>query len=103
MILSLGYDQGLYSIKSRSFMMSFHSNEKLKIKRNDTVGSYMHEWAWDLYMEQMLVEQRQGSRKENKNQCMMFTVAHPHINAISYAVWNGGHGSKDVKIDLRIS
>lgn len=45
-------------------MVTFFSNSKIKIKRNDTVGTYMHEWAWDIYMEEMLCEYGKGELNE---------------------------------------
>jgi hypothetical protein len=83
----LGYDEGLYSVKSRVYGLTFHSDKTLKIKREAAVGSYMDEWAWDFLMTELYYEF--GSEETiSKNNCECEMIAHSEIDAVSYVVFN---------------
>ena len=56
MLQKLGYDQGLYSLKSRVFVASFQSENPIAVKINDSILGDMHRRAWDLYMNKKLME-----------------------------------------------
>ena len=46
----LGYDEALYSTKSKPFSISFHCNSKLSVKIGNALGTQINERAWDLMM-----------------------------------------------------
>ena len=47
----LGYDESLYSLKSRVFTISFHTEYDLRVRVGDACKTELNERAWDLMME----------------------------------------------------
>ena len=47
MLDMMGYDEQLYSLKSRVFVCTFHANEPIKIKICDNLKQNMHKYAID--------------------------------------------------------
>jgi hypothetical protein len=95
----IGYDPGLFSSKTRAFMLSFYVNSKMSIKRNNSVGKKMDEQAWDMFMEEMFVKFG-GSDKKEKDGMEVFAIEHPLIKGISYGVKNLTNLRKRIKIDM---
>jgi calpain-15 len=50
MLYKLGYDNSLYSLKSRMFTLTFHSSEPLRVRISDAIKTDLNERAWDLMM-----------------------------------------------------
>lgn len=47
---TMGYDKYLYSIYSRVFTLTIHSNSPMTVKINDAQGTDINERAWDILM-----------------------------------------------------
>jgi len=99
---SLGYDSGLYSLKSKVFVVSFQADVHLKVKINDTFLGDLHSRAWDLFMYHKLSNGEQ-SEKFVKSKCTIFAVRHPNCYGISYAVANSSNEWIKVNLDMTFS
>lgn len=81
-------------------MLTFFSNRHLDVRRQDSVGSYMDAWAWDLYMEERLLNEGEGPDSQNGDNCLCFSAKHPHINGISYGFENYDDRKKNVVLNM---
>ena len=50
----MGYDEDFYSIKSRTFVISIHSEQKVSLSIEDAIFSLTDECALDIFMDRML-------------------------------------------------
>jgi len=50
-LYKLGYDDSLYSTKSRVFTLSFHCEKSLRVRISDAMKTDLNERAWDLMMD----------------------------------------------------
>lgn len=59
MLKKLGYDDQLRSLKSRVFVVSFHSNSSLNVKINDILEGNMHKASLGILMDHYYDEEHE--------------------------------------------
>ena len=77
---ALGYDQDLYSIKSRCFMLTFHSTVDLSVSVRDAIQTDLDTRA------NLLIIDRFGQELEAKQAYRILYTFSEQILAYSYAV-----------------
>lgn len=99
MMHKLGYDENLYSIKSRVFTITFHSAAEVRIRIGNAAKTDLNEKAMSLMMADYL--DRNGARKarEDRN-VVVFKKYHEHAYANSYAAVNKTNSDVEVNIDM---
>ena len=60
MMESLGYDENLYSVKSRVFVFTCHSTDPMKLKIGDNIEANFHEVGRDMLAKQMIADKGVG-------------------------------------------
>lgn len=84
-------------------MLSFHSKTPLKIQQSDSVGSYMNQYAWDYFMEEMRDEYGDGPNPTENDDWVLFQVQHDAVYGTSYGLFNDSNYKKIVTIDMTTS
>ena len=94
----MGYEESLYSIKSRIFVCSVHSEAKCKLKICDAITSGIHQIAQRLVLQDTL-ENLGPSRiaKEDEN-CVVFSQKLKYCYGANLGIIN----KKDVPIQVTI-
>lgn len=101
MLDKLGYDQQLYSTKSRVFVMTFQSDYPIKVKINESIFGDMNKRVWDLYMNKKLMDNHVDIEHEYSNKDhVVFSVNHNKSYGVSYGIANNTEEFLEVEIDM---
>jgi hypothetical protein len=102
MLLKLGYDDGLNSLKSRVFVVTFHSSEPLTVTIHDVNEGDMHKTASNMYMDKLLEDD--SVRKDDKNEHVtIIKKHHKEVKSYSFAALNKTEDTIKVEFDLNKS
>lgn len=66
MLSKLGYDDQLRSLKSRVFVISFHSNQKLSVKIKDILDGNMHKSSLGILLDHYYDEEHEDMTIDSK-------------------------------------
>lgn len=94
----LGYDRGLYSLKSKIFVTSFQADTDIRVKINDSFLGNFQSRAWDLFMNYKLENGEHSEDFVKSKMAIFFSVRHPNCYGCSYAVAN--NSKKWIKVEL---
>lgn len=81
-ILGWGYDEDLFSVESRAFCLTFHSQKRLKVQLRSSEGSGLSE-----KVNQMLL-QRTGEKKGITDGVQLYCLMEKSANAFTYGAYN---------------
>ena len=76
MLTKMGYDEHLYSLKSKVFILSIHSELKIKASVKDAVGSQMDERAKDMLLEHYARNIGAGPGSSQSDDCVIVIGNH---------------------------
>lgn len=99
MLTNMGYDKGLYSYKSRVFVVSFQADIPLDVKINETVMGNLHTRALDLYMCNQLT-QHTPKDMVHKSDYLFFKVDHEKSYGCSYGIANKTEKYLKIELDM---
>lgn len=100
MLTKLGYDDGMYSTKSRVFVTSFQADSPLKVQINESIIGNLHTRAWDLFMNHHLMERKLLGEVVRKANYLFFRVNHPKCYGCSYGLANNTDTWLRVELDM---
>lgn len=87
MLEKLGYDDGLYSKKSKVFTITFHTTSDLRVRIGDASKTDLNERAWDLMMDHY--HSKFGATGAISNEhCVIFRMAHNKSYSVTYGCIN---------------
>jgi hypothetical protein len=89
----LGYDEDLYSIRSRAFMITFHCDRKAYIQAMDAIDGSMDSLATGLILE------HHGQRKTGNQDIELYSLHSQDANGFTYGVRNSSNSWYDVTFD----
>lgn len=92
-----GYDEYLYSVKSRCFVLTLHSYHPLKVQMSSAVDNSITNYVWGMILE------RFAAVKGERNGVKLGCVVHTPANAFSYGVFNGNNREVSVELDFSTS
>ena len=96
----MGYDEDFYSIKSRTFVISIHSEEKVGLSIEDAIFSKTDECALDIFMDRMLQENGAGDISKNSSAWKAFGHKSPDCPVTNFAFVNGGDTALQVTMTV---
>ena len=102
MLRKLGYDDGMYSTKSRVFVMSFQSDSPLKVKIHDSLDGDMHKRAWNLYANWYIKNKDIRTDFYQTSNYLFFGIRHPMCYGCSYVLANNSDSYLKVTLDLTV-
>lgn len=86
-LTKLGYDESLYSHKSRVFTLSIHSEGKVRVRVSDALKTDLNEKSWDMMM--LNYSNKFGKTGAIQNdQCLVFRMHHDKSHSVSYGAIN---------------
>lgn len=88
-----GYDHDLYSVKSRRFVFTIHSLEKVHVIMKNQVGSGVSN-----LVDQLLL-QHYGVKKSAIRAAQLYCLYEPKANSFIYGIYNSGSTPVDVEFD----
>ena len=92
-----GYDQDLYSIKSRYYILTFHSSNRLKIQMKNAEGLNLND-----RINEMLV-QKSGEKKGVTDKVQLYCLMEKAANSFTYAAFNDNNHIVKVNLDCSVS
>ena len=95
----LGYDESLQSTKSRVFIITFHSTERISAKIGNAVTNGLNEKVCSLMLVDYLSKVGADKAKEDSN-VVIFRVHHPAAYTDIYAAVNKTNREVQVTFDL---
>ena len=98
----MGYDEHLFSFKSRVFVISFHSAEDLKVRILDGVKSKMTKKAMSLMMDYFWKKDDSKIGRQDEN-VIVIKRDHDAAYANSYAAINKTDSPVEITLDLTSS
>ena len=99
MFEALGYDSSLQSIKSRVFVITFHSTEEIRVKIGNAVKTDINEKAANLVMADYLDKMGAKRAKEDSN-VIVFRKYHEKCYGNTFGVVNKTGKNVAVTIDI---
>jgi len=102
MLNKLGYDDRLYSTKSRVFVVTFHATEDIRVRIADAVKTDLNEKAANLMMDNYLKNYGAEKAREDNN-IVIFRKYHDSAYASSYAAVNKTNHDVEVNLDMTSS
>ena len=96
----MGYDESLYSVKSRIIVCSLHADAKITTSIGDTFNTRVVEAARDLVMEHVTREEGAGRFGKETDQCVIVVKSHRMANAKTIGVLNKTEEPITVTIDM---
>jgi hypothetical protein len=94
----LGYDESLYSTKSKPFTVTFHTNSKLRVRIGDALATDLNERAWDLMMHKYHAENGATGAIQTKDICIF-----RRYDAGAYCVAYGAVNKTDDEIEVNFN
>ena len=88
-----GYDQDLYSVQSRYYVLSFHSQQRLKIQMKASTGLGMNERIHEMLL------QKSGERKGVTDNVQLYCLMERAANAFMYGAFNDNNYKVKVVFD----
>ena len=88
-----GYDNDLYSIKSRYYVLTFHSNERLKIQMKNSAGLELNDRIHEMLLQKS--SEKKGETDRVQLHCLMEKAA----NSFTYGVYNDNNHRVQVTLD----
>ena len=88
-----GYDGDLYSITSRYYVLSFHSDERLKIQIKKAEGMGLNDRINEMLM------QKSAEKKGENNRVILYSLMEKAANLITYAAYNDNDHPMVVNLD----
>jgi hypothetical protein len=98
----MGYDESLQSYKSRVFVMTFHSTEKLKVRIKSAAHTDLNEKASNLILADHLAKTNYKKAREDEN-VVIFRMYHDHAYANSFAAVNKTSDPVEINFDMTAS
>ena len=99
----LGYDECLYSLKSRAFMMSFQATDEITVGVEDICDSDFYKTAWEYLLNHLKDTHGMNSQCTQRRDCNIFSYSHRKAYACSYLAENKTNSHLLIKLDLRRS
>jgi calpain-15 len=88
-----GYDRDLYSIQSRYYVMTFHSQQRLKIQMKSSAGLNMNERIHEMLL------QKSGEKKGVTDNVQLYCLMERAANAFMYGAFNDNNYKVRVTFD----
>jgi translation elongation factor EF-G len=86
-LTKLGYDESLYSNKSRVYTLSVHSDSMVRVRIGDAMKTDLNEQAWDMMMH--YYSNKFGNTGASQNdQCLVFRMQHEKSYSITFGAIN---------------
>jgi len=96
----MGYDEHLFSLKSKIFVLSIHSEIRIKASIKDAVGTNMDERARDLLLNNEVTLNGAGNGASSSNDCVIVVVSHNNAGARTIGAINKLDVPIKVSIDM---
>lgn len=101
LLSSMGYDENLYSLKARVFIMTFHAIEPIKVRLNDNLLLNLHKIAQNSICHDYLQKQGLGPKSREFEGLIIAQIKHPLLRASWYAALNNTDEPIIFGIDMR--
>jgi hypothetical protein len=95
-----GYDESLYSIKSRVIITSLHSDTPLQTIIQECLSGSMMKRAWDLYMHHQFTNRADMQIIKKNRDYIFFRVTHQKCYGCSYGLANHSEDYLRAEIDM---
>ena len=82
---TLGYDEDLYSLKSRTFVATIHSDEPIKVQIGDALTNSYQSTALDLVNDYWVKEKGEGDQVIHGDNHILFVNQHPKSMGTSFS------------------
>lgn len=92
-----GYDQDLYSIQSRYYVMTFHSQQRLKIQMKSSLGLNLNDRIHEMIL------QKSGEKKGVTDNVQLYCLMERAANAFMYGAFNDNSYRVKVIFDCSLS
>lgn len=99
---SLGYDETLFSHKSRIFIITFHASEDIRVRIGDANKTDLNEKALNLLMADHLSDRVANHAREDPR-VVVFRMSHDEAYANTYAAVNKTSQDVIVQLDMTSS
>ena len=96
----LGYDKGLYSNKSRVFVVSIQSEQQLTVKIEDSLLGEMHKRVMDMFMHHVLDHNVPAESRESTSRYCFFQYYHSKWYGSSFGIANLTSSYLKVNLDM---
>ena len=96
----LGYDENLYSTKSKLFVVSIHAERPLQLSFKDAIGTSMNERAQDYILNNEIKTEGLGDMFEDEDDLAIFAINHPEAASRTVGVVNKTQNHLKVTVDL---
>lgn len=98
----MGYDECLFSTKSRVFVITFHSSEEVRVRIGNAAKTNFNEKAVTLLLDEYLRNHGAERGREDRN-VIVFRKYHDKAYANSYGAVNKTDHTVEVNLDLTAS
>lgn len=95
----LGYNDALYSTKSKPFIITFHTNSKLRVRIGDALKTDLNERAWDLMMNSYYKTEGATGAIQNSD-IVVFRKYHSDSYSVTYGAINKSDSQVEVKFNM---
>jgi hypothetical protein len=96
----MGYDDDWYSLKSRIFVATVHSEIPITVQIGDALESNINQRASNLAMHKNLQDDGLNENCEEKDGFLMFKMNHSGCKGCSFAVANKTSSWAEVELDM---
>jgi len=97
---TLGYDENLYSLKSRTFITSIHSDEPIKVQIGDALTNSYQSTALDLVNDHWVRAKGEGDQVIHGDNHILFVNQHPKSMGTSFSIINQSDNPIEVTLDM---